>query len=72
MSYNFQTGENKINLLMEYKNLAQNVLFDDVLAALIYGRKYDIIPRNGDCSRESNVRSMVFLNKVRYQNSASI
>jgi hypothetical protein len=28
-----------------------------VLPALMYGRKYDVIPQNGDCSKESNVRS---------------
>jgi hypothetical protein len=27
------------------------------------GRKYDVIPQNGDCSRESNVRTLVFRNK---------
>jgi hypothetical protein len=24
------------------------------------GRKYDVIPQNGDCSRESNVPTLVF------------
>jgi hypothetical protein len=38
---------------------------------LMYGRKYDVIPRNGDCWRERNVRTLVFRNKVRYQISAS-
>jgi hypothetical protein len=64
MAYNFETGENKINLFMEYENVTQKVLLS--------GRKYDVIPRNGNCSRESNVRPMVFLNEVRYQNATSL
>jgi hypothetical protein len=27
------------------------------------GRKYDVIPQNGDCSRESNVRVLIFETK---------
>jgi hypothetical protein len=34
--------------------------------------KYDIIPQNGDCSRESKVSTLVFRNKVRYQNATSL
>jgi hypothetical protein len=46
---------------MEYENVTQKVLFGNaVLAALMSGRKYDIIPQNGDCSRESNMRTSVF------------
>jgi hypothetical protein len=33
------------------------------------GGGYDVMPQDGDCSRESNVRTFVFLNKVRYQNA---
>jgi hypothetical protein len=66
MAYNFQTESNKTKLLMECKNITQNVLFGiTILAALMSGRKYDVIPQNGDCSRESNVRTFVFRNKVR-------
>jgi hypothetical protein len=51
MAYNFQTGKkNKTKLLKEYEIVTQKVLFGNVvLAALMYGRKYDVIPRNGDC-----------------------
>jgi hypothetical protein len=31
------------------------------------GRKYEVITQNGDCSRESNVPTLVFRNKVRYE-----
>jgi hypothetical protein len=73
VAYNFQTGNNKIKLLMEYENVTQNVLFGNtVLAALMSGRKYDVIPQNGDCSRESNVCTSVFRNNVRYQNATSL
>jgi hypothetical protein len=46
---------------MQYENVTQKVLFGNaVLATLISGRKYDVIPQNGDCSRESNVCILVF------------
>jgi hypothetical protein len=45
----FQTG-NKIKLFMEYESVTQKALFDNtVLAVLMCGRKYDVIPQNGDC-----------------------
>jgi hypothetical protein len=35
---------------MEYEGVTQKVLFgNSVLAALMSGRKYDVIPQNGDC-----------------------
>jgi hypothetical protein len=38
---------------MRYESLTQKVLFDcGVLAALMSGRKYDIILQNGDSSRK--------------------
>jgi hypothetical protein len=43
----------KIKLLTEYESVTQKVLFDNVLDALMFGRKYDVITQNGDCSRES-------------------
>jgi hypothetical protein len=47
--YNFQTENNKIKLLKEYEDVTQKVLFGNaVLAALMSGRKYDVIPQNGD------------------------
>jgi hypothetical protein len=70
---NFQTGNNKLKLLMEYEMITQNVLFGNaVLAALISGRKYDGIPQNGDCSRERNMHTLVFRNKVCYQNATTL
>jgi hypothetical protein len=39
---------------MEYESATQTVLFGKaVLAALMTGRKYDVISQNGDCSREA-------------------
>jgi hypothetical protein len=50
------------------KNVTQKFLFGNaVLAAFMYGTEYDVIPQNGDCSRESNVRTLVFRNSIRYQ-----
>jgi hypothetical protein len=49
VAYNFQTGNSKIKLLTEYEGVTQKVLFGNaVLAALMFGRKYDVIPQNGD------------------------
>jgi hypothetical protein len=62
--YNFQIGNNKTKLLTEYENVTKEVFFDNaVLAALMFGRKYDVIPQNGNCSRESSVRILVFETK---------
>jgi hypothetical protein len=50
---NFQTGNRKVKLLAEYESIIQKVLFgNSVLPALMSGRKYDVVPQNGDCSRE--------------------
>jgi hypothetical protein len=69
----FKIENNKKKLLMEYENVTSRVLIrDTVLAALMSGRKYGVIPQNGDYSRESNVRSLVFRNKVRYKNATSL
>jgi hypothetical protein len=68
MSYNFQTIKNKVKPLTEYENVTQTVLFGNaVLATLMSGRIYKIIPQNGHCSRESSVRTLVFRKKVRQQ-----
>jgi hypothetical protein len=57
VAYNFQGGSNKTKLLMEYENVTQKVLFDNaVLAALICGRKYDVIPVLFYCFRFGNYR----------------
>jgi hypothetical protein len=51
VAYNFQTGNNKIKLLTEYESVTHKLLFDNaVLAALMYGRKYNVMRQNGDCS----------------------
>jgi hypothetical protein len=64
VAYNFQNGRNKIELLKEYERVTQKDLFGNAIsAALVSGRKYDVITQNCDCSRESNVRSLVFQNK---------
>jgi DUF917 family protein len=48
VAYNFQTGNNKIKLLTEYEVVTQKVLFGNaVLAALMSGRKYDVVPQIG-------------------------
>jgi hypothetical protein len=40
---------------MEYEKVTQKMsLGNAVLAALMSGRKYDVIPQNGDSSRESH------------------
>jgi hypothetical protein len=66
VAYNIQTGKNKIELLMEYESVTKKVLFgNSVLAAIMFARKYDVIPQNGDCS-------LIFRNKVRYQNATSL
>jgi hypothetical protein len=39
-----------------------------VLAALMSGKKYDVIPQNGDCSRESNVLTLIIKRQRRYRN----
>jgi hypothetical protein len=47
---NFQTGKSKIKMLTEYENVTQRVLLGiAVLAALMSGRKCDVIIQNGDC-----------------------
>jgi hypothetical protein len=40
---------------MKYENVTQKVSFGNAnLAALMSGRKYDVIPQNNDCSTESH------------------
>jgi hypothetical protein len=72
MTYDFQIKNVKIKLLMEYESLTQKYLFDnDVLPILMSGREYEFIPQIGDCSRESNVCTLVLRNKVHYPNAMS-
>jgi hypothetical protein len=55
VAYNFQTGNNKIKLLTEYKIVTQKVCLITLYSPHCYlGEKYDVIPQNGDSSRESN------------------
>jgi len=59
--YNFQTGNNKIKLLTEYEFVTQKVLCDNaVLAALISGRKYDVISQIGDVVTELSMEKSTF------------
>jgi hypothetical protein len=58
---------------MELESVSQTVLLDNVvLAALMFRRKYDVISQNCDSSRERNVSTSVFRNKVRYQIATSL
>jgi hypothetical protein len=42
-----------MKLLMEYETVTQKVLFgDDLIASLMFGRKYDVITQNGFSSME--------------------
>jgi hypothetical protein len=53
VAYNFQTGNNKIKLLREYEDVTHKGLFGNaVLAALMSGRKYDVILQIGDVVTE--------------------
>jgi hypothetical protein len=59
VAYNFQTRKNKLKLLTEYEVVTQKVLFGDaVLAALMSGRKYDVIPQNGDVVTELSMEKI--------------
>jgi DUF917 family protein len=59
VAYNFQTGNNKIKLLMEYEGVTQKVLFGNtVLAALMSGRKYDVLPQIGDIVTELSMEKI--------------
>jgi hypothetical protein len=45
----FKSEKIKMKLFAEYQSITQEVLFGNaILAALISGRKYDVIPKNGD------------------------
>jgi hypothetical protein len=48
-----------MKLLREYEYVTQNVLFcDAVLAALMYGRKYDVITQIGDVVTELSMEKI--------------
>jgi hypothetical protein len=65
MAYNFQIGNNKLELLKEYGSVTEKVLFNNaVFATLMPGINHDVITRNGDCSIESNLSALVYRNKV--------
>jgi hypothetical protein len=62
-----------MKLLAEYENVTQKVLFGSAaLAVFMSEGKYGVIIQNGDCSRESNVRTSVIRNEVLYQNAMSL
>jgi hypothetical protein len=64
VAYNSQTANNKIKLFTEHESVTQKGLVGNaMLAALMSGRKYDAISQNGDCWRESDVHTSVFLKK---------
>jgi hypothetical protein len=53
---------------MKYESVTQEVSFSNVaFAALMSGMKYDVIPQNGDCSRESYVRWFFETKQRRYR-----
>jgi DUF917 family protein len=59
VAYNFQTGNNKIKLLTEYEGVTQKVVFGNaILAALMSGRKYDVIPQIGDVITELSMEKI--------------
>jgi hypothetical protein len=59
VAYNFQTGNNRIKLLTEYEGVTQKVLFSNaVLAALMSGRKYDVILQIGDVVTELSMEKI--------------
>jgi hypothetical protein len=61
VAYNFQTGNNKIKLHTEYEGVTQKVLFGNaVLAALMSGRKYDVILQIGDVVTELSMEKIHF------------
>jgi hypothetical protein len=60
VAYNFQTGNNKLKLLMQYESVIQEVLFGNVLCAkLMSWRKYNVIPQN-DCIQNKAMRILKF------------
>jgi hypothetical protein len=59
VGYKFKNGNNKIKLLMEYEGVTQKVLFGNaVLAPLMSGRKYDVIPQIGDVVTELSMEEI--------------
>jgi hypothetical protein len=59
VAYNFQTENNKIKLLTQYEGVTQKVLFGNaVLAALMSGRKYDVIPQIGNVVTELSMEKI--------------
>jgi hypothetical protein len=59
LAYKFQTGNNKIKQLTEYEDVTQKVLLGNaVLAALMSGRKYDVIPQIGDVITELSMEKI--------------
>jgi hypothetical protein len=74
VAYNFQIRSSNIKMLTEYESVNQKVFIWQCCTRRIDAWKkiYDVITQNSDCSRESNVRTLVFGNKVRYQTATSL
>jgi hypothetical protein len=73
VAYILKIRSNKIKLLTEFENVNQKVLFSNgIFATLISGGKYYVINQNGDYSRESNVRTLVFQVRVLCENTTSL
>jgi hypothetical protein len=53
---------------MEYESELRKFHLATLYPLIDIWGKYDLIHRNGDCSRGSNMRTLVFRNKVCYQN----
>jgi 3-phosphoglycerate kinase len=52
--YNIKNVNKRIKVIKEYENITEKLLLGGaVLAAFMSGRKCDVIPQNGDCSREN-------------------
>jgi hypothetical protein len=67
VSSHFQNGNKKIKLFRQYENETQRVLFfNAVPAAFTSGRKYEIIPQNGDYFWVFETESVIKI-KCRYK-----
>jgi hypothetical protein len=72
VAYNIQTRNNKIKLLTEYEGVTQKVLFGNaVLAALMCGRKYDVITQNVGAD-ENYLRRWIFSDEATFYVSGRV
>jgi hypothetical protein len=54
----FKPKKNEIKLLTQYERITRKVLFDNSVLAAMTSAENDVIPQNGNCSRESNMRTL--------------